>query len=178
MKIIKWMGVNLKTYQKILNSVFITGIFFGMNVTYAIEPNQQNQVKSDVKEVSQSPEKPQLEQPAQPEPNLLTSAEIQKALTDMKNKMNLRIDEWGNKLTRKDFERIRGKLQLKENKQLEVCNIFQGVINETYQLAQANKQRLTPVDQKLIEKRSDFIKALGFKDNIVNTNMGFDCLMQ
>ena len=167
------------TYQKMLKYIVVVGMFSGLNITYAIEPTQQSQAKSDIQQTLQSAnERPQAEQSVQPESNLLTSEEIQKALAAMKNKMDLSIDTWGNKLTRKDFERVRGKLQLKESKQLEVCNIFQGVINETYQLAQTNKQRLTPSDQKLIENRSNFIKALGFKDNIVNTNMGFDCLMQ
>lgn len=111
-------------------------------------------------------------------PDLLTQQEIQQGLLDMKNKMNQRIEQWGSALSRHDFERVRGKMQLKAAKQLDVCAIFQGVIDETYLAAQANKHRLTEADQKLISNRTDFIQALGFKNNIVQTELGFDCRMK
>ena len=108
----------------------------------------------------------------------LTQAEIQKAMGEMRKKLNVRIDAWGKKLTRKDFQRVKGKVQLKQAKKVEVCQIFQHVIDETYQLVQVNKQRLTEEDQKIVTNRSDFIKLLGLKDNIVRTEMGFDCRIQ
>lgn len=111
-------------------------------------------------------------------PELLTQQEIQQGLLDMKNRMNQRIEQWGNALNRHDLERVRGKMQLKKAKQLEVCAIFQGVIDETYLAAQAHKHRLTEADQKLISHRTDFIQALGFKNNIVHTELGFDCRMK
>lgn len=111
-------------------------------------------------------------------PVLLTEKEIQQGLLNMKNKMNQRIDQWGSVLNRQDFDRVRGKMQLKAAKQLEVCAIFQGVIDETYLAAQANKHRLTEADQKVISSRTDFINALGFKNNIVQTELGFDCRMK
>lgn len=63
-------------------------------------------------------------------PVLLTEKEIQQGLLNMKNKMNQRIEQWGSVLNRQDFDRVRGKMQLKAAKQLEVCAIFQGVIDE------------------------------------------------
>lgn len=105
----------------------------------------------------------------------LTQAEIQKAMGDMKRKLNVRIEAWGKKLTRRDFEKVQGKVRLKYAKKLEVCQIFQSVIDETYQLALKNKHRLSPADQQNVGSRNDFIQALGFKDNIVRTEMGFDC---
>lgn len=111
-------------------------------------------------------------------PVLLTEKEIQQGLLNMKNKMNQRIDQWGSVLNRQDFDRVRGKMQLKAAKQLEVCAIFQGVIDETYLAAQANKHRLTEADQKVISSRTEFINALGFKNNIVQTELGFDCRMK
>ena len=110
--------------------------------------------------------------------DLLTEQEMKQGLLNMQNKMNQRIEQWGNALSRQDFERVRGKMQLKPAKQLEVCAIFQKVIDETYLAAQANKHRLTEADQKLIGSRTDFIHALGFKHNIVPTELGFDCRMK
>lgn len=106
---------------------------------------------------------------------LITKQEIQQGLVDMQKKMNSRIDQWGSKLTRSDFDRKRGKLVLKSSKQLEVCGIFQGVIDETYQSAQRNKQRLTESDRKVLENRASFVQALGIQNNIIPTQLGFDC---
>lgn len=108
-------------------------------------------------------------------PNLLTSEEIQQGLKDMQNKMNTRIERWGAGLTRHDFERVRGEMVLRQNKRVQVCQIFQSVIDETYQSAQANKHRLTVQDRKVVENRNQFIQALGIKDNIIPTKLGFDC---
>lgn len=110
--------------------------------------------------------------------NTLTQQEMQQGLLEMKTKMNERIEQWGNTLNRQDFERVRGKIQLKTTKQSEVCAIFQGVIDETYLAAQDNKHRLTEADQRVISNRIDFINALGFKNNIVQTELGFDCRMK
>lgn len=109
---------------------------------------------------------------------LITQQEIQQGLADMQKKMNSRIEQWGSKLTRSDFDRKRGKLVLKSSKQLEVCEIFQGVIDETYQSAQRNKHRLTPSDRKVVENRASFVQALGIKNNIIPTQLGFDCRVQ
>ncbi|WP_150115750.1 hypothetical protein [Acinetobacter sp. TGL-Y2] len=111
-------------------------------------------------------------------PAILTEQEIQQGLLNMKNKMNQRIEQWGNALNRQDFDRVRGKMQLKAAKQLEVCAIFQEVIDETYLAAQANKHRLTDADQRVLSSRTDFINALGFKHNVVQTELGFDCRMK
>lgn len=105
----------------------------------------------------------------------LTEAEIQQGLVDMRQKMNSGIDAWGEKLTRKDFERKRMQLVLKVDKQQEVCNIFQGVVDETYQSAQRNKYRLTEDDQKVVDNRTTFVQALGIQNNIIPTKLGFDC---
>ncbi len=109
---------------------------------------------------------------------LITKQEIQQGLVEMQKKMNTRIEQWGAKLTREDFDRKRGQLVLKSSKQLEVCGIFQGVIDETYLAAQANKYRLTEADQKVVSSRADFINALGFKNHIIKTELGFDCRMK
>ena len=106
---------------------------------------------------------------------LITKQEIQQGLVEMQKKMNTRIEQWGSKLTREDFDRKRGKLVLKSSKQLEVCGIFQGVIDETYQSAQRNKHRLTEDDQKVVENRTAFVQALGIQNNIIPTILGFDC---
>lgn len=108
-------------------------------------------------------------------PQLITQTEIQQGLLEMKNKMNIRIEDWGKQLDRNDFDRKNGKLVLKKSKQVEVCRIFQVVIDETYQSAQSNKHRLAPAEQKMVETRAAFISALGIKDNIIQTKLDFDC---
>ncbi|MEK5760984.1 hypothetical protein V3527_20440, partial [Acinetobacter variabilis] len=60
----------------------------------------------------------------------------------------------------------------------EVCNIFQGVVNETYHLAVQNKARLSPESQEVLKNRNLFIERLGYKDNIVDTRMGFNCRLK
>ncbi len=67
---------------------------------------------------------------------------------------------------------------MKSAKRQEVCDIFQGVVNEMYQMAVKNKARLSPEDQKLLSNRDLFIEKLGFQNNRVNTQMGFDCRLQ
>lgn len=112
---------------------------------------------------------------AEDTPQLISQAEIQQGLLDVRNKMNTRIETWGATLTRTDFERKKGKLVLKPSKQAEVCQIFQGVIDETYLSSHANKHRLSLDDQKLIESRALFIQALGIENSIIPTKLGFDC---
>ena len=67
--------------------------------------------------------------------------------------------------------------KLKQAKRQEVCDIFQGVVDEMYQLAVQNKARLAPEEQKMLSNRRLFIEKLGYKNNRVDTQMGFDCLL-
>ncbi|QIO05318.1 hypothetical protein [Acinetobacter shaoyimingii] len=113
----------------------------------------------------------------QPDQHILTQTEIQKELEMMKIKMNERIERWGNSLSKKDFQQVDGHFQLNVNKQIEICQIFQSVVNEAFQLAQSNKHHLTLVDQNILNNKKQFIRSLGFENNIVRTQLGFDCLM-
>ena len=56
---------------------------------------------------------------------------------------------------------------MKSAKRQEVCDIFQGMVNEMYQMAVKNKARLSPEDQKLLSNRDLFIEKLGFQNNRV-----------
>src|SRR5690606_5806435 len=105
----------------------------------------------------------------------ITQAEIRQGLTDMQQRLDTRIDNWGQTLTADDFEWTWRGRKLKQAKRQEVCDIFQGVVNEMYQLAVKNKARLNPEEQKLLLNRSLFIEKLGYENNRVNTQMGFDC---
>lgn len=105
----------------------------------------------------------------------LTQAEIRQGLQNMHQRMISSIEIWGNSLKPEDFERSwRGRL-LNKTKRQEVCGIYQNIVNDTYQLAIANKARLSLKDQNILAERHIFIQNLGFKDNIVDTQMGFNC---
>jgi len=120
--------------------------------------------------------KAQIEMPkVVPEVQPFSKAEIQQGLQEMQLRLNTRIEDWGKTLKREDFEWSWRGRQLKQPKRQEVCNIFQGVVNDTYNMAQKNKARLNMEDQKLLENRHHFIEALGYENNIVDTKMGFDC---
>ena len=93
----------------------------------------------------------------------------------MQRRLNSRIEQWGKILSRDDFEWTWRGRQMKPAKRQEVCDIFQGVVNEMYQMAVKNKARLSPEDQKLLSNHDLFIEKLGFQNNRVNTQMGFDC---
>lgn len=110
-----------------------------------------------------------------PEVQPFSKAEIQQGLQEMQQRLNTRIEDWGKTLKREDFEWSWRGRQLKQPKRQEVCNIFQGVVNDTYNMAQKNKARLNEEDQKRLENRHLFIEALGYENNIVDTKMGFDC---
>lgn len=114
--------------------------------------------------------------PTQPEP--YTQNEIRQGLKDMHQKMISSIEAWGNTLKPEDFERGWRGRQLNKAKRQEVCAIYQHVINDTYHLATANKARLSPKDQRLLSDRHVFIQSLGFKNNIVDTKMGFNCRLK
>ncbi len=110
-----------------------------------------------------------------PEVQPFSKAEIQQGLQEMQQRLNTRIEDWGKTLKREDFEWSWRGRQLKQPKRQEVCNIFQGVVNDTYNMAQKNKARLNEEDQKRLQNRHLFIEALGYENNIVDTKMGFDC---
>ena len=80
----------------------------------------------------------------------------------MQRRLNSRIEQWGKILSRDDFEWTWRGRQMKPAKRQEVCDIFQGVVNEMYQMAVKNKARLSPEDQKLLSNRDLFIEKLGF----------------
>lgn len=109
----------------------------------------------------------------------LTKAEIQKGMQLIKQDLYDRIDAWGETLKPTDFERsLFSGRQLNKEKRQEVCAIFQGVIDRSYKLAVENKSRLPEVDHKMIEDRNLFIQNFGYKDNIVDTKMGFNCRLR
>lgn len=107
----------------------------------------------------------------------ITQAEIQQSLRDMQKRLDARIEKWGQSLDADDFQWTWQGRKLKQAKRQEVCNIFQGVVDEMYQLAVQNKARLDQEEQKLLSNRSLFIEKLGYKNNQVDTQMGFDCLL-
>ena len=108
----------------------------------------------------------------------ITQEEIRQGLAAMQQRLNSRIEQWGKTLSRDDFEWTWRGRQMKSAKRQEVCDIFQGMVNEMYQMAVKNKARLSPEDQKLLSNRDQFIEKLGFQNNRVNTQMGFDCRLQ
>lgn len=105
----------------------------------------------------------------------LTQAEIQQGLKNMQQRMNQQIEAWGKTLKADDFERSWTGRTLKKTKRQEVCGIYQNIINDIYRMAVDNKARLTEQDQKLLQDRNAFIQSLGYKDNIVETQMDFNC---
>ena len=105
----------------------------------------------------------------------LTQAEIQQSLLNMQQRLDARIKNWGQSLDSDDFQWTWRGRQLKPAKRQEVCDIFQGVVDEMYQLAVQNKARLAVKEQTLLSNRSLFIEKLGHENNRVNTRMGFDC---
>lgn len=108
----------------------------------------------------------------------LTQNDAKQKLALIKSKLNTNIEEWGSKLTRDDFEWTWSGRILKQPKRVEICNIFQGVINDTYSLLIQNKSSLSAEDQKNIESRQAFIQQLGIKNNTIPTKMGFDCIIK
>ena len=109
----------------------------------------------------------------------LTKAEIQQGILVMKQDLHDRIDAWGANLKAEDFERgVFSGRQLNKRKRQEVCGIFQGVIDRSYKLAVENKARLSESDHKIIEDRNLFIQSFGYKNNIVDTKMGFNCRLR
>lgn len=107
----------------------------------------------------------------------ITQAEIQQSLRDMQKRLDARIEKWGQSLDADDFQWTWQGSKLKQAKRQEVCDIFQGVVDEMYQLAVQNKARLAPEEQKMLSNRRLFIEKLGYKNNRVDTQMGFDCLL-
>ena len=111
-------------------------------------------------------------------PSLVIEDDVKQKLDAMKLRLNENIEQWGNGLTRDDFEWTWSGRMLKQPKRVEICNIFQGVINETYHLLRQNQSTLSAVDQKNIESRQAFIKQLGIEDNKIPTKMGFNCIIK
>lgn len=107
----------------------------------------------------------------------ITQAEIQQGLLNMQKRLDTRIEKWGQSLDADDFQWTWRGRKLKPAKREEVCDIFQDVVDEMYQLAIKNKARLGPEEQKLLSNRSLFIEKLGYENNRVNTQMGFDCYL-
>ncbi|MGE8540179.1 MAG: hypothetical protein ACN6NX_02680 [Acinetobacter sp.] len=112
--------------------------------------------------------------PVQP----LTKEEIQKGITDLRELQNQRIEAWGASLKPEDFERSWFGRILKKPKRQEVCGIYQGIVDETLKLAVQNRSRLPEADQKLLDDRNAFIQSLGYQNNIVDTQMGFNCRLK
>ena len=113
-------------------------------------------------------------EPVQP----LSKAEIQQGMAELQQRQNQRIEEWGKTLKPDDFEWGWFGRQLKKPKRQEVCGIYQEVLDETLKLAVQNQDRLSEADRKLLQDRNLFIQALGYKNNIVDTQMGFNCRLR
>lgn len=128
--------------------------------------------------MTQAQEAPQQSVSSQDTVQPITQEEIRQGLAAMQQRLNGRIEQWGKTLSRDDFEWTWRGRQMKPAKRQEVCDIFQGVVSEMYQMAVKNKARLSPEDQKLLSNRDLFIEKLGFQNNRVNTQMGFDCRLQ
>ena len=111
-------------------------------------------------------------------PTPYTRAEIQTALQAMQQRMNQQIEAWGKTLTQKDFERTWRGRQLSKVKRQEVCGIYQNIVNEMYNTAYANRARLGTEAQKRLQDRDGFIQSLGFENNVVDTQMGFNCRLR
>ncbi|WP_298145027.1 hypothetical protein [uncultured Acinetobacter sp.] len=107
-----------------------------------------------------------------------TRAEIQTALQSMQQHMNQKIEAWGKTLTQNDFERTWRGRELTKAKRQEVCGIYQSVVNDMYNAAYINRGRLSIAGQKLLQDRNAFIQSLGFKDNRIDTQMGFYCRLR
>lgn len=109
----------------------------------------------------------------------LTQAEIQAGLNKMQKWMIGSIEEWGKTLKAEDFERTwtGGRILVKQKRQ-EVCGIYQRIVNETYKLALDNRLRLPEKDQAVLQDRNAFIQSLGYRNNIVDTKMGFNCRLK
>lgn len=71
-----------------------------------------------------------------------------------------------------------GRRQLVKTKRIEVCGIFQNVMNEQYRLALKDKSKLSASERNRLEDRQQFIQSLGYKDNSVDTGMGFHCRLR
>ena len=109
----------------------------------------------------------------------LTQAEIREGLNKMQKWMIASIEEWGKTLKPEDFERTwTGGRQLTKPKRQEVCGIYQRIVNETYRMANDNKLRLSAADQAALKDRNSFIQSLGYKNNIIDTQMGFNCRLK
>lgn len=119
-----------------------------------------------------------IEPPQVVTPTPLSRAELQHMFKAMQIRMGQEIEAWGARLTADDFERSWTGRQLKKAKRQEVCGIYQTVINDSYQYTLAHQTGLSAKDQALLKDRNAFIQNLGFKDNIVDTQMGFNCRLR
>ena len=108
----------------------------------------------------------------------LTHAEIQTALQNMQKRINQNIETWAKSLDQNDFEHTWHGRQLIKSKRQEVCGIYQDVVNDIYRMADANRARLSIDGQRLLQDRPAFIQSLGFKDNLIDTQMGFYCRLR
>src|SRR5690606_2362688 len=108
----------------------------------------------------------------------ITQAEIQQGLLNMQKRLATRTEKWGQSQNSDDFQWTWRGCNLKPAKREEVFDIFQDVADQMYQLAVKNKARLGREEQKLLSNRSLFIGKLGYENNRVNTQMGFDCYLR
>lgn len=110
--------------------------------------------------------------------SVIKEEEIQRELNGMQIRLDQQIDDWGKTLTKDDFEwTLRGRM-LKQPQRVEICNIFQNVINETYLLVKKHNANLSDSDKKIVENRDTFIQKLGVKDKTISTKMGFSCVIK
>jgi hypothetical protein len=105
----------------------------------------------------------------------MTALDIQQAMELMQTRLDTRIQRFGQTLKANDFERSWTGRTLNKAKRQEVCGIFQGVVDETFQLFYTQQPSVNENEQMLVEKRQIFLEKLGFQNNIVDTRMGFNC---
>lgn len=128
--------------------------------------------------VTVPPSQVEVPPPANPEVQPFTKDEMMQGIASMRERQNQRIEAWGSTLKPEDFERSWFGRILKKPKRQEVCGLYQDTVNETIKLALQNKERLPEADQKLLQDRNAFIQSLGYKNNLVDTQMGFNCRLK
>lgn len=174
--------LKVKQFKKIY--AFVIVIFASQQLTAEVisHADRSRSTKQDTGSITASSTVPSDSVQAivkeQPKVQPLTPAEIRNELKKIQQKTNASIEIWSETIKPEDLDRTwYGGRQLNRKKRQEVCAIYQIIVNDTYKLALENKARLSADDQIKVLDRNSFIQSLGFKNNIVRTQLGFDCLM-
>lgn len=182
------MKLSMRKFKFPVGVLLVTTTYIVSTTSMAVQPNEQPSATEDksIGESALTTQASAIEHPQQTVAESvqstdaavkpLTQSEIREGLNRMQKWMIASIDEWGKTLKAEDFERTwTGGRQLIKPKRQEVCGIYQRIVNETYKLAMDNKLRLSEKDQQVLKDRTSFIQSLGYKNNVVDTKMGFNC---